>query len=135
MVKRRLSSEFLQFHAERQMFIMTDIGTIVLAEPGIQKGHEKWAASIGIDAMTFPRLIRGYIHPTAGVCFYKGQDFSTDENLERLIPHLVMTIDWLLGETLDKSLRVSAGCNKGAEGDIWPPLKTFGTVGEILENA
>lgn len=121
--------DFLEFHSQRRMFAVLG-GGLVMAKFGIPEGHDRWLRTLGVSETEFPTLIRGYIHKD-GIVFYRGHDFTTDQELENEVPDLIRKMR-LMRTPPDLKLLVCCGVIKGEIGEIWPPLKILGTVEEVL---
>ena len=116
----------IEFHKSRRMFCIKE-GKLVIAEPNLPYSHAVWFEKEGwmdeADDSFMDNITRGIVDKLGDVYFYKGYDFSVDEESEKeLFRHIGE-----LRESLDLKLTAKVYGGKNL-----PTSKLYGKLNDIL---
>jgi len=120
-------------HQQRRMFCIHH-DRLWFRDIGSQESHTEWFISEGWmteEGSDFiNQIIRGYVNYAGDIYFYIGLDFSINEEAEKMffkfLPELCLRLN------IPPNAKIFGGLKVSVPGEIWPPMKEFGTVKELI---
>lgn len=125
--------EVEKFHKSRRMFCIKD-GELHIAKPDVPYSHAVWFEKEGWmneDGDSFmDETARGVVYGDGEIRFYVDYDFQiTSEAESEFFEHLGELVQKL---KIKPSAKVTDG-QKKTKSKVWPAIKFYGTVGELLK--
>ncbi len=111
------------FHKQRRMLAIIE-GELHLAPQGDERDHKTWFDHSGWSRI-FDDVVRGFIDPT-GIYVYRGEHFFDPLFVDQDLADHADLID------APPQTPVWAGMQQGRPGERWRPLRSLGTLGDLL---
>lgn len=114
----------IAFHRQRRMFALVN-DELHFAPAGDERDHKTWFDHSGWSRI-FDDTVRGFMDPT-GIYVYRGQYFFDPTFVDQDLAEHADLFD------APPETPVWAGMQKGAPGERWKPIRSLGTLGDLLK--
>lgn len=124
-----------KLHRQRRMFCVIN-GEVIIAPPNSPYSHAKWLEETGMPAEEIERVmsqsVRGMVNQDGDLRFYRGWDFTVDEEAEQELSRILPILEEKL--SLKSDAKIFGGAIKGEPGTVWPPRKYYGTLEQVKKS-
>jgi len=117
-----------EYHRKRRMFCIVN-DRVHLAPEKDERSHREWMDAEGLSD-NFEEEVRGVVYEDR-LIFFRGSDWQADEKAEKIFFLNIADVAKLMN--LQKDTLICGGCIVGKIGEVWPPKKVFGRLGDFLK--
>lgn len=129
------SNEVKAFHKSRRMFCIYE-GQLRIADKNVPYSHaiwfqnENWMTKEKDELMK--EIPRGIVDDKGDIYFYVGYNFEINDIIESIFfDHLGELVEKM---NLSDNAQIFGGLIKSEPGTIWPPIKSYGKIVDMIKN-